>query len=366
LQEPDALVKALVKENQALGLRALATAQGLKEETITEILALTSDDIDERGKVIRGIPELVGDGERALLLLERLRRGTRGGNDLYFFWEALGEVERLHPDHARGPQGVEGLRARFFEHIPKLAEGLFRKVETGMDGQVALWRDIPAGAFWMGSPEDEGGSAERPRRRVTITRPFRMAVVPVTNEQYAAFDPGHPWSQWEAVPEEELGHHPVVSVSWYEAVSFCRWLSSCFEWARGCRLPTEAEWEYACRAGTETRYWSGEEKSDLARVGWYDENSGARTHRVGKKAANPWGLYDAHGNAREWCQDWYGNYSPDPEEDPTGPPRGDRRVDRGGSAWIGAGGARAAFRGIGLPGIRLEFRGFRPVIPAVP
>jgi len=371
-------VKALVKENQALGLRALATAQGLKEETITEILALGAGGIEERGKVIRGIPELVGDAERSLLLLERLRRATRDGNDLYFLWEALGEVERLHPDHGKGPRGVEGLKARFFDHIPQPPGELFRKVVTPKDGEVDLWREIPAGEFWMGSPDDEEGrySDEGPQHRVKITRPFQMAAVAVTNAQYAAFDPGHRWQPWQGVSEEELRHHPVVDVSWYQAVSFCRWLSSCFEWARGCRLPTEAEWEYCCRAGTETQYWSGDKESDLARVGWYDKNSGARTHRVGEKAANPWGLYDVHGNVWEWTwSEWTGDYSEHADgrtlypaeqpEDPAGPP-GARRVIRGGSYWLEARIARAACRYLWDPWDRYRVQGFRLLLVRPP
>jgi len=241
-------------------------------------------------------------------------------------------------------------------------------VITPKDGEVDLWREIPAGEFWMGSPEDEKARQERegPRHKVKITRPFQMGAVPVTNAQYAAFDPKHEWRQWQGVSEEELRHHPVVNVTWYQAVMFCRWLSTCFEWAHGCRLPTEAEWEYACRAGTATPYWSGDEESDLARVGWYFGNSANRTHRVGEKAVNPWGLYDVHGNASEWVGDWYGGYSAAPQEDPTGSPRGVYRVIRGGSAWHGADYARAGYRNWNTPRNRLVDWGFRVVLPAVP
>jgi len=322
--------------------------------------------------VILGIPELVGDGERSLLLLERLRRGTRDGNDLYFLWKSLGEVKRLHPDHARGPRGVEGAKARFFDHLPRPPEDLFLRVKTPQDGEVELWREIPAGEFWMGSPEHEEhrDHDEGPRHRVKITRPFQMAAVPVTNAQYAAFDPGKEPYRFARVPEDELPHHPRVAVTWYEAVSFCRWLASCFEWARGCRLPTEAEWEYACRAGTETRYWSGDEESDLARVGWYDASSGGRTHRVGEKVANPWGLYDVHGNVREWTMDHFGSAYPEEKEvvmiDPTGPPAGVFRTLRGGCFLFAAPGLRSAYRDFGDPASRILAEGFRPVLPAVP
>src|SRR5262249_34424650 len=144
----------------------------------------------------------------------------------------------------------------------------------------------------MGSPEKDGDEREQPRHEVTIERIFRCAAGPITQAQYAAFD-----EQW---PLRESPHPPVVGVTWYEAVSFCRWLSTVFPWTRGARLLVEEEWEYACRAGTESQYWSGDKEEDLARVGWYIANSGNRIHRVGEKPANPWGLYDVHGNASEW------------------------------------------------------------------
>jgi len=272
------------------------------------------------------------------------------------------------PGPARGPRGVEGSRARFFEHIPKPAEALFQKVITPKDGKVDLSREIPAGEFWMGSPEDEEGRYdwEGPRHQVKITRAFQMAAVPVTNAQYAAFDLKHEWEQWEGVSEEELRHHPVVNVSWYQAVIFCRWLSTCFEWARGCRLPTEAEWEYACRAGTATRYWSGDKEADLARVGWYGENSGGRTHRVGEKEGNPWGLYDVHGNVWEWCEDaWdsavYRQRASGVTDQVNIQENSADRVVRGGSWALPARDLRAACRGGGGPSGRFRARGFRCV-----
>jgi len=388
---PPEAVARLADQNPTVAIWLLRTwGELLPSKAIRELLqqALPAGSDGERyrrlpeliedGERYRRLPELIEDGERSLLLLERLRRGTRDGNDLYFLWEALGEVERLHPDHARGPRGVEGSRARFFDHIPKPAEALFRKVTTPKDGEVDLWREIPAGEFWMGSPKDEEGryEDEGPRHQVKITRAFQMAAVPVTNAQYAAFDPGHVWEQWKGVSEEELRHHPVVNVSWYQAVSFCRWLSSCFEWTRGCRLPTEAEWEYACRAGTETRYWSGDEESDLARVGWYAENSGGRTHRVGEKEANPWRLYDVHGNVWEWTASvWPDDYSEhadgrtlnpaEPPEDPAGPP-GAGRVIRGGCCWCEARVARAAYRDLGVPWGRIGNLGFRLLLVRPP
>jgi formylglycine-generating enzyme required for sulfatase activity len=177
-------------------------------------------------------------------------------------------------------------------------EELFRSIETPIDGRVPLWRKIPAGRFWMGSPKKEGSSVEHPRHQVTIARAFLCCAVPVTQAQYAAFDDRRLFSEWDGVRPAELPHHAVLDVTWYEGVSFCRWLSSVFPWARGARLPAEAEWKF-CRAGTKTRCWSGAGEQDLARVGWYGANSGDRPHRVGEKPANPWGFYDVHGNILE-------------------------------------------------------------------
>lgn len=373
VKEPDELVRALVKESPALGLRALATAQGLKEKTITEVLELTAEDVNERGQVFLRLPELLGDGERAVLLIDRLRRATRNGNDLFFLDLAAREVVRLYPDHARA---AENLLARFFDHIPKPPEELFRWIETPLDGRVELWREIPAGSFWMGSPDGVGDTDEHPRHRITFRSGYQMAAVPVTNSQYLRFDPKKEPRSWEGVTAEELPHHPRVEVTWYEAVSYCRWLASSFEWARRARLPSEEEWEYACRAGTETAYWSGNEEADLERVGWYYGNSDHRTHRVGEKAANPWRLYDVHGNAEEWtASPWTSDYSDRESEVELNPSmpmpagaetHGELRVFRGGSAWFVAGRARAAFRYDWLPWNWLEDLGFRVVLPAVP
>ncbi len=367
VEEPDALVRSLVRENRALGLRAVATAQGLEDETLREILEL-SDKWRERIKVYERIPELLDDPERALALLDQLRQRIRNGNDLFFIDQTVGAVAERWPDARRTAQQ---LRARFYDHIPAPPEELFRWIETPVDGRVPLWPEIPAGTFQMGSLDDEEGSfdRERPRHQVTLTSAFALAAVPVTNAQYAAFDP-------ERVPEDKLGDQPVIRVTWYEAMAFCRWLSLKLPWARGARLPTEEEWEYACRAGSHTRFWSGDDETDLARVGWYDENSGSRTHRVGEKPAKPWGLYDVHGNVWEWMLSAFTDYSGreagltvDPAAiDPAdlAAPPGEGRVIRGGSYWNGARNVRSAYRVERNPELVIENRGFRVLLPAAP
>jgi formylglycine-generating enzyme required for sulfatase activity len=146
---------------------------------------------------------------------------------------------------------------------------------------------------------------------------------------------------------------PVVGVSWDAAQAFCAWA--------GVRLPTEAEWEYACRAGTTTEYSFGDDEKMLGEYGWFDKNSGGQTQPVGAKKPNPWGLHDMHGNVWEWCQDWFSAdyYKRSPAADPTGPEKGAFRVYRGGCWLYGAECCRSAYRNGSTPEIRIEYLGFR-------
>ncbi|HEV7671756.1 MAG TPA: SUMF1/EgtB/PvdO family nonheme iron enzyme [Thermoanaerobaculia bacterium] len=368
LEAPDDLVKDLVATNRSLGLRAVATAQTLRTETLGEVVGLDETWWKLRSEIYPRIPEMVRDPSRALKLLDRLRRRTTNGNDLFFIDRAVREVGRRSPNHALE---AETLIARLYDHIPPPEEDLFLWIDTPKDGRVFLWREIPAGETWIGSPAGSGKSEEKPRHRVTIERSYAVAVVTVTNAQFRAFD------QFGRMREGES--RSVFDVTWYEAVSFCRWLANCFPWAWGARLPLEEEWEYACRAGSNTSYWSGEKERDLARVGWYDKNWERRTHRVGEKEKNPWGLYDVHGNVWEWTlSQWTNDYEGHRDGatiDPAGvnfkeitrqAQSGEERVLRGGSAWFGADWARAAFRGHSLPGFGGGDQGFRIALPALP
>ena len=191
---------------------------------------------------------------------------------------------------------------------------------------------IPAGKFAMG----EGVDAQE----VTLTKPFQMSVHEVTQAQYEKVMGVNPSSNKGA-------DNPVENVSWADAVMYCRRLSRLpAEKAAGnvYRLPTEAEWEYACRAGTKTKYGFGENDSWLGDYAWFDENSGYKTHPVGIKLPNAWGLHDMHGNVLELCQDWYGEYPSGAATDPTGPTSGSMRVFRGGSFGNLAAACRSANR----------------------
>ncbi|NLW50798.1 MAG: formylglycine-generating enzyme family protein [Candidatus Brocadiaceae bacterium] len=221
---------------------------------------------------------------------------------------------------------------------------------------------VPAGAFAMGSPRGEPArdGSERPQHEVRITRPFLIGAFEVTQEQYEAVMGGNP-SQFPGA------RRPVDSVSWHDAVEFCRRLSE----AEDCtyRLPTEAEWEYACRAGSTESYSFGADPQRLDTAGWYSRNSGGRSQDVGGRLPNAWGLYDMHGNVWEWCLDWYdsGAYrSVVSAEDPTGPARGAYRVVRGGSWFDYPVPLRSAARGRDRASNRVADHGFRVVCELMP
>jgi len=224
---------------------------------------------------------------------------------------------------------------------------------------------IPSGQFHMGLPEADSRAldGEKPQHTVRISKPFYLAVTPVTQEQYERVMGSNP-SYFTGSPGI-LGffgkgggpRHPVEQASWKDAVEFCRKLSA--REGRRYRLPTEAEWEYACRAGSTTSWCFGNDKSALRDYAWYRANSEGKTHPVAEKKPNAWGLYDMHGNVWEWCSDWFGEYTSTAADDPTGATAGSLRVDRGGS-WYGfPRNCRSAFRYGDTPGHRSSYLGFR-------
>jgi formylglycine-generating enzyme required for sulfatase activity len=281
---------------------------------------------------------------------------------------------------------------------------------------------IPSGEFMMGSGESAEATAaffkkaygvglltamlftsEHPQHRVRITRPLYLGTYHVTRGQFRQFvaDTGYktdaerqngpPAGDWnpdkqkfEVGPRhcwwypdfEQTDEHPVVYVSWNDAVAFCQWLGK--KEGKTYRLPTEAEWEYACRAGTTTRYHSGDDPETLAQVGnvadatlkakkpvWRftikASDGYAFTAPVGQFKPNSFGLYDMHGNAWQWCADWYGAdyYAKSPLDDPTGPESGSLRVLRGGAWDERQYNARSAKRARFAPDISDDYSGFR-------
>jgi len=224
---------------------------------------------------------------------------------------------------------------------------------------------IQAGEFWMGSPDNdpEAFDDEKPRHKVRISESFYLGVTPVTQAQYKAVTGMSP-SRFQARPK-----NPVESVSWYEVIRFCNRLSikeglTPYYAVRGStrvrivggsgyRLPTEAEWEHACRAGTETRYYFGYREARLGEHAWYSANSEAQTRPVGRKHPNTFGLYDMHGNVWEWCWDGYDN------DDPPGADGAGRRVLRGGGWGDRPQDLWSAMRYCYAPHARYDHLGFR-------
>jgi formylglycine-generating enzyme required for sulfatase activity len=255
------------------------------------------------------------------------------------------------------------------EHFEYVIEGETmggRRHVLGLDiggGLTMKFVRISKGTFLMGAPdgEHEASAEEKPQRRVTISRDFYIGMYAVTQAEYRIVTGQSP-SKFRG------GRHPVEHVSWRDAMAFCHRLSDLLN--RRIELPTEAQWEYACRAGTTTPFHFGWKlNGDLANCNGekpYGTNEKgpykATTEPVGTYPANPWGLYDMHGNVWEWCQDEYSPYVPGEQSDPIQVPpdsRNGRRIVRGGSWKLPARDSRAAPRFNWSPGDRYDDFGFR-------
>jgi formylglycine-generating enzyme required for sulfatase activity len=204
---------------------------------------------------------------------------------------------------------------------------------------------IPAGQFSRGEVQ--------PASLVTISRPFYLGKYEVTQEQWVAV------MGEGSNPSNFKGHkNPVENVSWDDAQKFIQKLNE-KEGGKKYRLPTEAEWEHAARAGTRTEWFFGDNQAALGEYAWFRGNSQGTTHPVGQKKPNPWGLYDIYGNVGEWVQDWTGEYPKEAVTDPTGPTRGSYRVNRGGGWGLAAEFCRSASRFRFAPVVRDNSLGFR-------
>ena len=215
---------------------------------------------------------------------------------------------------------------------------------------------IHAGSFTMGSPEGEIGRQENETpHEVTISNSYYLGVFEVTQGEYEKVI--------EERPSVFIGIHlPVNQISREDAVTFCKKLSDLPEekaTGRNYRLPTEAEWEYACRANSPTAYCFGDSTESLGEYAWFDTNDGRTPHPVGQKKPNRWGLYDMHGNVWEWCNDWYIEYPSGAAINPSGPRGGKSFVFRGGSWSNPAASCRSAHRFTIEPTFRSGSLGFR-------
>jgi sulfatase modifying factor 1 len=199
----------------------------------------------------------------------------------------------------------------------------------------------------MGSPEGEEGRRDNETQHpVTISKPFYMQTTEVTQGQWKEVMGTEPWKGKSFV--KEGANYAATYISWDDAVAFCKQLSE--EEGKTYRLPTEAEWEYACRAGTQTTWSFGNDEKQLGDYAWYDKNAKyldeKYAHEVGLKKPNPFGLYDMHGNVFEWCHDYFEEdyYKQSPAQDPPGPTSGSFRVLRGGSWFFNSRFTRSACR----------------------
>jgi len=280
---------------------------------------------------------------------------TRARDNLTMYLEVHKAEDSARQGAAKTLKGVEAELAQFAASLAAKGDKLRTLTLTLGRGVTMKLIRIEAGKFLMGtSKTSDRYKRSRPQHEVTISMPFYMGMTEVTQAQYVAITGKNPSSF--------IGpRNPVNSVSWNEAVAFCTALSR--KCRKTVRLPTEAQWEYACRAGTTTSFSFGNSLKDLAAYGWYRDNSGRKTHPVAQAKPNAFGLYDMHGNVKEWCSDWYiDSYADAGSRDPTGPKSGDGRVIRDGS-WSGyADYLRAAGRGGDAPSVHDGRFGFRVMV----
>ncbi|PIE01613.1 MAG: hypothetical protein CSA81_11240 [Acidobacteria bacterium] len=283
---------------------------------------------------------------------EEARRRAKASDTLTSHQSYVKEQGTKGAYYRKAKAKPKDLRAESRNQQSELQAGS-RKSFTILGTSVRLnMRWIPSGSFTMGSPKSEGGdSDEKSQHRVTLSKGFWMLETEVTQEMWEALMGTNP-SYFKGAKR------PVERVSWYDAKKFIEELNN--KGIGTYRLPTEAEWEYACRAGSSSAYCYGDRESRLKDYAWYGEDSGTGTHEVGGKQSNDWGLYDMHGNVWEWCEDWYKkDYPVSPQTDPRGPASGEDRVNRGSSYWGPARVCRSANRNWFTPDDRYGNLGFR-------
>lgn len=342
--EPARWLREIKDANPALARRAMALVDELDPDTVAELLELPGEDLDARCQLFLRVRELVGDPHGAARVLGKLAAAKSDTQELWFIATALDALK----EEARREDA--SLLAEAVERA--LREQLFAQFPQSPGRSLLEWREVPAGTeFWMGSdPKEKDSQAdERPRHLVRIARAFAIATTPVTNAMWRRFRASHDAEAAPGGPDA-----PVIEVSWYDAAVFCRWL--------GARLPSEAEWECCCRAGTTTRFSCGDTSGGLLKNAWFARNSGGVPHPVKQRLANRWGLFDVHGDACEWCEDHdHPDYAGAPDDGSAWSDLGSSdRVLRGGSWRSSPGRCRSASRHRWPAGVRYDDFGFRP------
>jgi serine/threonine protein kinase/formylglycine-generating enzyme required for sulfatase activity len=358
------------------------------------------------GEYANGRPTLSADG--TTLVFQSERPNDLGGTDLWMTRRVRKTKVDTPPNNAPNPAIAPFNESQAKTHQDAWAKHLGTQVETvnSVGAKMVL---IPPGEFLMGSTDEQVQAAlntadeigadqrtkeriqkdERPQHRVVITRPFLMGATEVTIGQFKKFAAATAYqtaAEKGTNPKTYLSpgydvsdDSPAAVIVWNDAIAYCNWLSEqenlkpCYRpeansWQLlpnqiGYRLPTEAEWEYACRAGTTTQYSHGDDHRQLAEFGWYSKNAGGKSHPVGSKLPNAFGLYDIVGNLQEWCHDFHDEkwYEKSPLNDPFGPASGSEIVLRGGG-WFGpAYFCRSAYRNYHPPSNRHFVNGFRCV-----
>jgi len=328
-------------DQYALAIVAYHLITGQLPFTATQPLAMRECALNEQIPQILDVPDCVNQALQKATAKEMDDRFATCGA----FMSALSGDSTV----ARTRVPVGRLMAKPQQQLPT-------QLENSLGMQFVL---IRPGVVEIGSDPDDALSqpSERPRHTVRVTSPFYLGVFPVTQSQFQAVTAETPASGFH--PD-----HPVHSVTWHQAMEFCYQLQELDPDSNGYRLPTEAEWEYACRAESVQRFSFGDDATELSSYGWYADNSNLELQPVGQKQPNGWGLHDMHGNVYEWVFDRFGvdYYEVAPTDDPRGPETGGSRVMRGGSFNSEADGCRSAHRGSYIDGFSSLTIGFRLIL----